>query len=384
MNAYFFRGVETRFIGRGSPGGFNASYSTGTQRVAKRGTICRNCRKSPTRDHRRSDGGGVRRGSMRRSFGRSNRENQSMSGKNQASTFVYPALGSRYDLWFLRMSGSGLGNCFYNYFQAVALAERCNARVIVPPWFSVKIGPMLRGQSGKRFYLGMFKPYRGDIGGLRKLWILLSRYWRRNIVEVDGARPAALELGALNVVTVNSKFTFDGLYPHREAIRQRILGIVHDPVPPDHCWGRGKFIAVHVRLGEFAQVSDTKLITGGMDNVRIPLSWYVSLVKKLRACYPQMPIFIFSDGKEHELMPLLELGATLYRSGSDMTDLLAMSAASILVGSNSTYSRWAVFFSVICRRSGSSARSRKRSRPAPIPPFFTSPLMPPTPLCGRI
>jgi hypothetical protein len=56
-----------------------------------------------------------------------------------------------------------------------------------------------------------------------------------------------------------------------------------------------------------------------------------------------MPIFIFSDGKEHELMPLLELGATLYRSGSDMTDLLAMSAASILVGSNSTYSRWAVF-----------------------------------------
>jgi len=280
---------------------------------------------------------------MRRSFGRSSRANQNMSGKNQASTFVYPSLGSRYDLWFLRMSGSGLGNCFYNYFQAVALAERCNARVIVPPWFSVKIGPMLRGQSGKRFYLGMFKPYRGDIGGLRKLWILLSRYWRRNIVEVDGSRPAALELGALNVVTVNSKFTFDGLYPHRDAIRQRILGIVNDPVPPDHCWGRGKFIAVHVRMGEFAQVSDTKLITGGMDNVRVPLSWYVNLVKKLRACYPQMPIFIFSDGKEHELMPLLEMGATLYRSGSDMTDLLAMSGASILVGSNSTYSRWAVF-----------------------------------------
>ena len=42
-------------------------------------------------------------------------------------------------------------------------------------------------------------------------------------------------------------------------------------------------------------------------------------------------------------MPLLEMGATLYRSGSDMTDLLAMSGASILVGSNSTYSRWAVF-----------------------------------------
>jgi hypothetical protein len=105
------------------------------------------------------------------------------------SEYVRKKTSSRYDLWFLRMSGSGLGNCFYNHYQAVALAERCNARVIVPPWFSVKIGPMLRGQSGKRFYLGMFKPYRGDIGGLRKLWILLSRYWRRNMVEVDGSRP---------------------------------------------------------------------------------------------------------------------------------------------------------------------------------------------------
>jgi hypothetical protein len=252
-------------------------------------------------------------------------------------------LGSVHDLWFVRMSGSGLGNAFYNYFQAVALADRCDATVIVPPWFSVKIGPMLRGQSGKRFYLGMFKPYRGEMRGLRKLWVLLSRYRRRQVVEIDGCRPAALAKGMLNIVTVNNKFTFEGLYPHRDAIRQRILGIVNDPVPPGHCWGQGKFIAVHVRMGEFAQASDTKVITGGQSNVRIPLSWYVHLVKNLCARYPQMPVSIFSDGKERELAPLLESGATLYRSGSDMTDLLAMSSASILVGSNSTYSRWAAF-----------------------------------------
>jgi hypothetical protein len=241
------------------------------------------------------------------------------------------------------MSGSGLGNAFYNYFQAVVLAEQCDATVIVPPWFSLKIGPILRRQSGKRFYLGMFKPYRGEIRGLHKLWIFLSRYRNRKLVEVDGSRPVELAKGALNIVTVNNKFTFEGLYRHRDAIRQRILGIVNDPVPPDHCWGRGKFIAVHVRLGEFAQVSDTKLIIGGQSNVRIPLSWYARLVKKLRARYPQMPILIFSDGKEQELTPLLELGASQYRSGSDMTDLLAMSSASVLVGSNSTYSRWAAF-----------------------------------------
>jgi hypothetical protein len=69
----------------------------------------------------------------------------------------------------------------------------------------------------------------------------------------------------------------------------------------------------------------------------------LNVVKALQKRYPDRPIYIFSDGKEKELQPLLALGAKLYRSGSDITDLLAMSAASILVGSNSTYSRWAVF-----------------------------------------
>jgi len=52
---------------------------------------------------------------------------------------------------------------------------------------------------------------------------------------------------------------------------------------------------------------------------------------------------VFSDGKEQDLQPLLELGAVLYQYGSDITDLLAMAGAAIVVGSNSTYSRWAVF-----------------------------------------
>jgi hypothetical protein len=38
------------------------------------------------------------------------------------SEYVRKKTSSRYDLWFLRMSGSGLGNCFYNHYQAVALA----------------------------------------------------------------------------------------------------------------------------------------------------------------------------------------------------------------------------------------------------------------------
>jgi hypothetical protein len=73
------------------------------------------------------------------------------------------------------------------------------------------------------------------------------------------------------------------------------------------------------------------------------MSWYINLTRALRKRYGDKPIYIFSDGDEKLLKPILDQGAILYRTGSDMTDLLAMSGASILVGSNSTYSRWAAF-----------------------------------------
>lgn len=257
-------------------------------------------------------------------------------------TTVYPVLGGALDLWFVRLSGHGLGNCFYSYFHAVVLAEQAGARVVTPPWLSIKVGPMLRGTGGRRFYWRMFKPGSGEIHGLRKLLTLARAFRRRAAVEIGGAAPPALVRGTLNLVA-NRNFTFQGLAAHRDAIRRRLLAIVNDRVPPGHCWGGGGYIAVHVRRGEFAEVGDPRLLSSARDNVRIPLAWYVARVRELRARHPEKPVFVFSDGAPGELGALLDLGAQLYRSGSDITDLLAMSAASILVGSISTYSRWAAF-----------------------------------------
>jgi Glycosyl transferase family 11 len=254
---------------------------------------------------------------------------------------IYPVLGARFDLWFLRLSGHGLGNSFYSYFHAVALAEQFDADIISPPWVSLKSGPLLRGDATKRSYLGMFGPYRGEIHGFRKLWMLLRGHGKRATIDVGDSRPVVLS-DNINYVS-NCSFTFKGLYPHRDAIRKRMLGILKDPLPQNHTWGRSGYIAVHVRLGDFAQISNPKLVSGNTHNLRIPLFWYENVVRALRNRYPDKPVLVFSDGKEEELKSLLDLGAKLYRSGSDMTDLLAMAAASILVGSNSTYSRWAAF-----------------------------------------
>jgi Glycosyl transferase family 11 len=266
-----------------------------------------------------------------------------MARLNGGATVIYPVLGTDVaDLWFVRVSGCGLGNCFYTYFHAVVMADRHRAAIIAPPWFSLKLGPLLRGERSKRLYWRMFKPHADEIRGLSKLLALLRSYRKRVIVKVGGVSAPEIVPGALNFV-VSSRFTFLGLHDHRASIRKRLLATINDPVPVNHCWGGGDYIAVHIRLGDFTEVPDHTLTTAAKDSVRIPMSWYVNLMRALRNRFPDKRVLIFSDGDDSALRPLLDLGAQPYRSGSDMTDLLAMSGASILVGSNSTYSRWAAF-----------------------------------------
>jgi hypothetical protein len=257
-------------------------------------------------------------------------------------TLIYPVLGGNWDLAFVRVSGHGLGNSFYTYFHAVALAEKSGARLVAPPWFCLKVGPLLHGSASRRLYWRMFKPFDGDLHGPAKIFALARSYRRRSTLIVGGSSEPVVIHGTLNYV-VSDQFTFVGLHAHRSKIRERLLAIIRDPIPNDHRWGGGEYIAVHVRMGDFAKVTDLELIERGEPNLRIPLSWYLNLIAALRRRYPNKAIYLFSDGDKAALRSLLDQGVTLYRSGSDVTDLLMMAGASILVGSNSTYSRWAAF-----------------------------------------
>jgi hypothetical protein len=265
-----------------------------------------------------------------------------MSSRERSNTTVYPYFEGRHNFWFARLGGSGLGNCFYPYFHAYVLSLRNQASLVAPPWFSFKLGPLLRGEPSKRFYWRMFRTLPGDTHGVAKLFTLLRGYPRHALVDIDGISEPALVSGALNVV-VSSAWTFNGLHQYRDAIRERMLAIVRETVPAGHRWGQGGFIGMHVRLSDFLKIPDPQAIARRPTGTRIPLQWYMAVARALRKRYPDMPIMVFSDGQVEELQPLLDLGTQLYRSGSDVIDLLAMAGASMLVGSNSTYSRWAGF-----------------------------------------
>lgn len=263
-----------------------------------------------------------------------------MNDGSQEKEVFYPCFFKDLDFWFFRIAGCGLGNAFYDYFHTVILARKCGGAVVFPAWPTFKIKTFLRGDHSKRLYFRLFYPSHNEISGVRKFFVLLKGWRKRTQILVAQGTPDVEPQPGVNVVS-SKPFSFEGLYEHRDFIRSRFLEMVR--CATSVCWGSGGYIGVHVRLGDFGVASSLDVVKKGAVNTRIPLSWYVSLIKALRRDYPNSPINVFSDGKHEDLKDLLELGATLYRGKTDIDELLAMSQSSFLIGSCSTFSYWAAF-----------------------------------------
>ncbi|SFF94671.1 hypothetical protein SAMN05518801_10460 [Novosphingobium sp. CF614] len=260
-----------------------------------------------------------------------------------AGGYVYPHFEAEFDLGYFRVAGAGIGNCLITYCHAMMLARRIGARLIEPAWPSLKLGPLLRGEHSKRFYLGLFRAAPSDVSGPRKGLALASGLggsWRD--IAVPGPATARSN-GRLTVVSCR-KHIFEPLFPAREDMRRRLLEIAKPRLPLQRGWGNGDYIAVHVRLGDFAQADPEDPRHGNVNNLRIPLAWYEGVLRRLRAIFPGLPVHVFSDGAARELSPLLAIdGVRMRREGDDLSDLAALAGARLLVGSQSTFSRWAAF-----------------------------------------
>jgi hypothetical protein len=257
---------------------------------------------------------------------------------------IYPSLPARYDWGIIRIGGAGIGNCLYAYFHAVVMAKEVNSRIIAPTWSSVRIGPLLRRELSLRRYGRMFRAHPDEITGIMKVALLIWS-WRKSArvrVRVGQHAPDA-GAGDLTIVEA-SDFTFVGLHPHRSMIRRRLLDILTLTPPTTPTWGSADYAAAHIRLGDFASAQPDQIISGKIHNLRIPISWYEKVITRVRQTFPELPILIFSDGREDELADILAIdGVSLRRGPNDVADLLSLAQARLLIGSNSTFSRWAAF-----------------------------------------
>jgi len=255
---------------------------------------------------------------------------------------IYPSLPAPLDLGFVRVNGAGFGNCLFPYFHALVHAEREGRRLIAPCWRSLAVNPKLRGDGTFRRYEQMVRPHPDEIDGLAKAAALGSLRPFAQVQDVAPGQPLRASPSRL-VVVRSSAFTFEGLAPHRALLRNRLLQIMRQPPTRAPRWGSARYAAVHVRLGDF-DPPDGAATEAAISNIRLPLDWYVRLVERLRHFHPELPVRVFSDGSDDELAPLLALtGTQRARSIDDVNELVEMAEAAVLIGSNSTFSRWAAF-----------------------------------------
>ena len=256
---------------------------------------------------------------------------------------IYPSLPAPLDLGHLRINGAGLGNCLFAYCRAVLLAERERRRVIAPSWRSLPLNARLRGDGRIRQYHRMFAPHPDELTGAARIAVLaaLLPFAEHRMAHADSAPPAT---SRPLIVLRSDDFSFTDLRPHRAALRRRLVEIMRRPPPQPIAWGTGQYVAVHVRLGDFDPAPESAPDTSGTPNTRLPLDWYLAVIRRLTVLRPDLPVRIFSDGSDAELAPLLALDhVSRARSIDDINELLAMAGATLLVGSHSTFSRWAVF-----------------------------------------
>jgi hypothetical protein len=107
-------------------------------------------------------------------------------------------------------------------------------------------------------------------------------------------------------------------------------------------------VGLHVRLGDFQPPKNLDEYRGKF-NASLPLQWYINIAQSIRSQLgDQVQFLVVSDGTAVQLAPLLNVCnaiTTMDIPDSDVSDMLALADADLLVCSVSSYSAWAAFLS---------------------------------------
>jgi hypothetical protein len=250
--------------------------------------------------------------------------------------YVYPKL-SEHDLGFVRLGGAGLGNILFTWARAAVFARDHGCQMIWPTWPSIKIGPYLRREPDKRFYGDLFQNDGTAIDGIKK-WYKLATC---NRIKESEKESIGLEDETI-VEFTGFEGCFDTILYEYRFIKDLIIHNLNPknalPLQEDY----SSAMAVHVRLGDFSRVTEKEVAEGRHDSA-LPINWYVEIIKQVRKyAGDTVPVYIFSDGTDEELSPILEMPKVQRKTyGTSIGDILGLSRFPLLIASGSSFSMWA-------------------------------------------
>ena len=222
----------------------------------------------------------------------------------------------------IRLGGAGLGNILFPWATALVYAKNNNLKRIQTTWKNLKIGTFLRKERDKRMYMDLFLEADG-VSGFKKFFLL---NFSNNIKVFSGMND------------LFAPFKREQIF-----VKSELLKIIN----PYHIKRAKEFnsnsIAIHIRMGDFANPINEKVLRNGDWNYRLPIKWYISLIEKIQI-ESNLPIYIFSDAEDSELKEILAYdNCNRAYFGSAISDMLALSTCKVLISSASTFSMWASF-----------------------------------------
>jgi len=251
--------------------------------------------------------------------------------------YCYPRL-SALDFLAFRLLGPGLGNLLFPWARALVLSQQHGLQRIAPTWPQLKIGTVLRREADPRHYAGLFHAADDELQGAGRLARLCLS---RRVPEANAQWAAEGEI----VEVTGMAGMFEPLRGRQLLVRDALMQMTREEHKSGTYFDFSDSVSIHVRLGDFkAAVSDAEVRAGQL-NVRTPLAWYSHILQGIRsATGRELKVYVFSDGTDDELRPLLKLAnCQRLTFGSAVADLLALSRSRLLVASGSTFSMWASY-----------------------------------------
>jgi hypothetical protein len=239
---------------------------------------------------------------------------------------------------------SGLGNKLLVWAHALVFAHLNELPLFVSNWAELKIGPFLRNEKSKRQYWGYFVQ-TNQPSFLRKLVFASSKC----VDEPDLRRVVGLD--SKLVYVFREMPSWPNYFKDLQEFRPIIVGQFYHNVAPKYLSLAERqtppVIGVHIRRSDFRKPANGEQI-GNTFNQRTSLDYFIRTVEAIRDIQgAQLPVTIFTDGKEGDVAELLTLPEVkMAAKNPDIVDLLLLSRSRyIVVSPGSTFSYWAAFVS---------------------------------------
>lgn len=230
----------------------------------------------------------------------------------------------------------GLGNNLCVWARCVNWCNSNNAEIIAPNWNKIRINTIIRKARDSGSYAQLFKN-NYYINSYRKYRMLISNKRIDEPPFLNGNNPDKNKI----VVFKGMKNGFDSLLTKSEFIRNELIKITKKQYIPFQN-DKDKYVGLHIRMGDFSIPPNAELLKRGIANQRLPLDWFLDILKNLRKSLDyNIKAIVFSDGKFKELEQILMMPNVEWSNGKkSITDLLKLSQSKIIIASKSTFSMW--------------------------------------------